>query len=396
MSKRILMLGHANATPQERVMQWALDDGSEIIVLTPEGHIPILPPSERLIVITFPSRWMTLGQRLDNRFVALPALRTMIELISSIFAVDLIHLHWLSDAVLALAKAQVKVPKVVSVWGGLNTLVYSIQVKPEEAHGLNLRIDSLSKMDGLIVEAPLLQQVVEEEFAEVQHVSMIPMGVDTEKFKLTTEVQRRAFIERHRFGIPPDALTFCSPRGWNVHYRHREVMEAFAEAYSELSDDAWLMFVGLRRGGEVEELKKYIADIKQIADNANLSHRVVWIPQRSYDEMPTLFAMTDVVINIPRTDAFPSTLIEACACECQIISADMATYRGSALYSHLMRIPPSDPSALKTAIIEVSKQTREERRRMGVMARQMVLDNYDQRRTRSQLMKFYDRLINGH
>ena len=56
--------------------------------------------------------------------------------------------------------------------------------------------------------------------------TLLPLGIDTEQFRLGLHRQRKEWRERLR--IDPDATVLISARQWGANYQHSEIIRAFA------------------------------------------------------------------------------------------------------------------------------------------------------------------------
>jgi glycosyltransferase involved in cell wall biosynthesis len=77
--------------------------------------------------------------------------------------------------------------------------------------------------------------------------------------------------------------------------------------------------------GEAGELtsriRARIAALRLVAD-------VRWLSDVPVSELPALYGASDAIINFPAMDGFPVTFMEAAACDCPVISADLPAYAG--------------------------------------------------------------------
>ena len=53
----------------------------------------------------------------------------------------------------------------------------------------------------------------------------------------------------------------------------------------------------------------------------------VWLDEMPYEEIPTLYSLADIVLNVPEQDGLPVTLFEVSACKVPIITSDLPSYQ---------------------------------------------------------------------
>ncbi|MCB9126538.1 MAG: glycosyltransferase family 4 protein [Ardenticatenales bacterium] len=392
MAERILMLGYAGMIAQERVMQWALESGHEILVLTPQIFPPKFIESERLTLITFPHAWLPTSVEGAAEQIMAP-LAALIRDVYHLYRPTLAHLHGLNNGIISLVAAGIPISKIVSVWGGLNTILYAAQHYVSGNRAMDRCLECLSAMDAVIVESPLQVEVMRSRYPSVKEVAMIPMGVDTERFSRSPSVRRAAYVNRLRYGIAPDDFVFCSPRGFAPSYRPAEILRAFGEGDSYFAKRSWLLIVGLRRQGARDSLKQLWQQMVALSHALGVNERIVWIPELPYAEMPSLYGMSDVVINMPVADAFPSTILEAMACERLVISSDLPTYHTTPVYEHLWRVSPHDQSQLTERMVEATRLSPTDYSALGASARAAIIGKLDKQESVRQMQSLYCRLI---
>ncbi len=183
-----------------------------------------------------------------------------------------------------------------------------------------------------------------------------------------------------------------SPRGWDESYRHQEILEAFALAYSELPHPTILLFIALGRGTS-EEAKLYHQGIFQVIDKLKIKDHVKILPPMSYEMMPYVYALADVVINYPINDAFPSTIIEAVACERPVITAQLPGYKGTFIEEFCTLVDANNMTELAKAMAEVVNTPRTNYSSQIAKARQVIVEQYDESIFKNRLFNLYKNLM---
>lgn len=96
-------------------------------------------------------------------------------------------------------------------------------------------------------------------------------------------------------------------------------------------------------------------------------------------DMPSLLANIDVAVLPSYREGVPRSLLEAAACGLPIVTTDVPGCREVVRHGvNGLLVPPRDPPALAAAV-RLMWEKPDERARMGSAARQVVLNNFDQR-----------------
>ena len=106
-------------------------------------------------------------------------------------------------------------------------------------------------------------------------------------------------------------------------------------------------------------------------------------------DMPGLYALADVVINYPSTDALASTLVEAAACARPVITSDLPAYRNTFVEECFRLVEPENPDALAEAIVDVVGSASTVWPARTQKTRDVVLGEYDETVQKQRLMALY-------
>ena len=148
--------------------------------------------------------------------------------------------------------------------------------------------------------------------ARPERTEMIQFGVDLTRFApgpAPAELRARLGLEGRR--------VVFSPRNITPLYRHQVVVEAVAK----LPPDVSVVFS--RHRAQEDEL----AAIERRVEALGLSDRVVIVPEIAHNEMVDFYRLADVVVSIPASDSTAVTILEALACEKQIVAGDLPSVR---------------------------------------------------------------------
>lgn len=189
-----------------------------------------------------------------------------------------------------------------------------------------------------------------------------------------------------------DTTIILSPRGWSRVYCHEEIFEAYGLAYPQFKKPTALVFLCMGRASHEESVAMQ-DNICTQAEALNLRDRLRWLPHFPYRWMPTIYNLADVVINYPYTDAFPSTLIEAVACECPIISCDLPAYQDTFVTQFCTLTKPKNPASLAEAMVEVVNQAPEQRRDRLIAARQTIVEQFDENQLQQRFLSACETVV---
>lgn len=384
---RILVTGPNRALAMWRPVSWALHRGHDVGVVEEYGGKAVFTPLAgalsvaQRVVVPVATPHAEPGNPTGSNGDPVEWVRALADQ----YRPDIIHTHHLSQTSVWCTSAGLQ-PLVVSVWGALNPL---LEGAPPSALSRGLR-RMLAAAGAVIVESPALMDVCRPLVAPTTRVELIPLGADTQRFSPSLTVQRRAW--RKALQIPEETVALLSPRGWGRIYRHEQIVEALALAQPRLRRPTVLVFNQLGRSEVAGEAEECIAQVRRRAAALGLTGSLRWTPSVVYELMPSLYALADVVINYPAGDAFPSTLVEAAACERTIISARLPSYAGTFIEEFCTLVEPQQPAALAEAIVEAVNRPPAANAEQLRRARQVVVAQYDERIAQDRLMTLYHEL----
>ena len=428
---RILMAGPDNAIAMQRPLKWLLAHGHQVWQVGSHGpsdfgtatnyhYVPFginsfSPPF--LKTVQNKTGWHFKNSRL-SAWLSVLQLRALVAILQP----DVIHYHSLKEEIALYIQANLH-PLVVSVWGFLNhLLIPDVHQSTPPPY-----IDSvLQSADALIVESPQLLQKCRP---LVNHalLALIPLGVNTELFQPGYHTQRNRW--RRFLGISEETIVILSPRQFlSEYYGHHHILDAYAQVSSQFRQPTILAFIDyfdlkpsvghpqkketlLHNHGHsisstfkktipsdhdnfVEQESFYAQRIHEEATKLGMTEKIRWLPSLRYEMMPILYALADVIVNYPSTDAFPSTLIEAAACQRPVITTCLPTYQGTFIEEFCTLVPPEQPAALAKALLEVvnNHNTNLHTTRLR-QARQCIMDGYNDANAAEQLLALYDQVV---
>jgi glycosyltransferase involved in cell wall biosynthesis len=316
----------------------------------------------------------------SQRTIETAALR--VRRIAQGFQPDVVHSYTLHLHTEVCLRAGVA-PLVVSAWGYLNSLMANRPTDVDRRWIHRLRKDAHT----VLVENPQLHKVLSAKTLDPLQLDCFPLGVDSKRFH--PDYQDEAAAWRFVLGIPSDAVVLLSPRGWSHIYGQAHIMQAFANAYGRLNRPLVLVLLGVGRMARPEILAQEVLDL---AARLGVGHAIRWIPQVPHEDMPGIYALADVVVNYPSSDAFPSTLLEAAACARPIVSSDLPAYRNTFIERYCRLVEPENPTALADTLVDLLAAD-SDTRAVGVQqARLSVLADYDEGVQKQRLLSLYSRI----
>ena len=113
-------------------------------------------------------------------------------------------------------------------------------------------------------------------------------------------------------------------------------------------------------------------------------------------DMPALYRSVDVVVLPSYREGVPKSLIEAGACGVPLITTDVPGCREVVVNGQNgFLIPVKDAHALANAIAELD-DSEERRHKMGIKARQIAFEKFDEKIVLRQTLAVYDELLEGN
>jgi glycosyltransferase involved in cell wall biosynthesis len=272
-------------------------------------------------------------------------------------------------------------PLVVSVWGYMNGWLTGDVTRKDWRWLRRLRQGA----NTLLVENPNMRDMFTERRLGSLRAEYFPIGVDGEFFRPDNTDKAAAW--RFALDIPPDVTVLLSPRGWSQTYGQQHIMRAFVDASRRLKQPLILVLLGMGRMKRPERLAQ---EVHNLGVSLGVGHAIRWIPQVPHEDMPGVYALADIVVNYPKGDAFPSTLLEAAACGRPVITSALPAYRNTFIDRYCRLVEPENPAALADAMVEVAHSARALWAARAVEARRVVLAEYAEDVQKQRLMAVYD------
>ena len=327
--------------------------GQEVHVFALDGRIP---PGER---IRFKEGELVI-HRLGPYKKATDTLTDLFEFVASVHrevGFDVFHGHFAAHAgfVASALGRYVGRPSVVAVRGNdLDRLVFD----PKKAFFV---VRALAWADVVTVVSTDLARKVRA-FVGRDDAILIPNGVDAQLFRPLSRDETLA----QGLGLPQGRAVI----GFVGEARAKKGLAVLLKAFARLASEhpvALFMVGGVRKADKptVEYFRRRHPDLP-----------LVLLPYRPQEELPSLYALMDVVALPSLRDGLPNALLEAMACERAVVAsavggiADVIADGEDGLL-----VPPRDEDALFGALRRLLDDS-DLRSRLGRAARRKVLESY--------------------
>jgi glycosyltransferase involved in cell wall biosynthesis len=295
---------------------------------------------------------------------------------------DICHVQWVDENFCHVARAGLR-PLVVTAWGGdLN----SVAKMPTDDPLRQKVVAALRMIDHLIVDSDEMAATAEQLAGKDLSKTLLPIGVDTERFRPDLYQQRKEWREKLR--IDPNAIVLISPRRLHADYRQSEIIRAFAALDRVDQKQTYLII----RDFFLHGIGGVSTELHRLAERLNVLDQIRWIEEVEYTQLPGLYAASDIAINFPIIDAFPVTFLECFACGLPVVSNRLPSYNSSGASTYLFFVEGDSVCGLKTAI-EAAIERLGQLQTLTTEARRYVVQNFDERVSAGILRHTYEAIL---
>ena len=274
-------------------------------------------------------------------------------------------------------------PLILSAWGSDINAHFEVGSDPAWRA---CAIEALSGASLTIVDAPSMTARCEMLAGQPIPSEMLHLGVDTDQFRGGLCSERSGL--REQLKISDDAVLLSSMRALTPLYNHDLILDAFARSLPRLQRKTYLLFKSLN------VQPGYLQMLQRKTQEYGIADHVRFINEMPHSALPSLYAATDFVINFPRLDSLPVTLLEAAACQRAVISNKLETYSGVIPDDNITWIPANDCLALTVAIADRVNGYRYSEDRF-VKVRESIIAEFSELRYQTRLGDIYRRLACG-
>ncbi|MEO8358544.1 MAG: glycosyltransferase family 4 protein [Vicinamibacteria bacterium] len=229
------------------------------------------------------------------------------------FQPDLLHVHYAGGRLGSLALASGLRPLVVTVMGG--------DVQPEQLMGRATPSDHratkrmLAEADLILSKSTALKADIARYGDYEAKIETVRWGIETEHFARDF---RRGDEWRSRLGLGRGPV-LLSPRILRPHYNVHLIVDAMP-AVLTTQPEAVLLISRHREDAD------YARMLRGRVSSLGLERSIKFIEPLSYEDMPAILSMTDVVVSVPFSDGLPQTLFESLASETPIVMGRLPSY----------------------------------------------------------------------
>ena len=207
---------------------------------------------------------------------------------------------------------------------------------------------------------------------------IIPNGYDTEAFAPDAEARNRI---RHELEIPAHALVIGMVARVHPTKDHANFLQAAAHFLGNHPDTIFVLV-----GGGTKDDRHLLDAIERL-----WLHRSVRLCGTRAD-VAALNAAFDIATLSSRGEAFPNAVAEAMACGIPCVSTDVGD-AALIIGDTGVLVPPRDPVALSEGWTRLAALSGDERRSLGMRARQRIIDNFGRQAIGRRFITLYRELI---
>ena len=365
---KLAFLGDPNSIHVRRWVTFFAERGHRVTLLVPRGLAvdPGLPPSIDLeVIVRFSPRSLLAPVSLVRSCWSVR--RAVARLRPDILNAHFLTIHgwhaWLSGFH----------PYAITLWGS------DIYVGPRRWRAVRIMAGlALRSADMVMANSESLLHAALALGAVPDRAAIVQWGVDLTRFGPGPDPAAL----RERLGLRGRRVIF-SPRGLRPIYRQGVVVEALAQLPSDV------VVVMSARHGTAEG----IAAVRRRIDDLGLADRAVIVPDISDADMPDLYRLAEVVVSVPASDSTSSSILEALACERQIVASDLPSVREWLFdLDPESLVPVDDAPATAAAIARALARNDAQRSEIGRRGRAIVGERADQAKSLRVVEELYMRL----
>lgn len=226
---------------------------------------------------------------------------------------DILHAHFLSSYGIIGALADFH-PLIISIWGS-DVLIYSHKYKSIK----KMELYALRKADIVTTIPEFMKDYITKLFGiNRDKVIRIPWGIDLNIFfkGYINETE----LMKDSLKISRDSPIILSNRAMTPLYNIKNIISAVPEVL-KVSKNA--VFIFMKGSGN----SLYFNEIQSLAENLGITDNVRFIQELiSPEKMAVYLNMADMIVSIPKTDQFASSIMEGMACGVIPIVGNLKVY----------------------------------------------------------------------
>lgn len=285
------------------------------------------------------------------------------------FPFDLIHAHTAYPdgfAAVLLGKT-IHRPTIVSLHGGDVNLYF------RRFSGRRQGLWALAHADGVIAGSTSLQRTVVETYgAGPDNISVIPSGVDMDKFR---PIPRQQAESKLGLEVGTTRLLYVGAVTQSKGIHH--LLRAFASLDRDTLNPVQLILVG---EGE------YAGPARVAAEKLGIGSEVAFVGQRPNDEIPLWINACDLLVLPSLSEGFGVVLIEALACGKPVVATACGGPEDIVTPQTGILVPPGDEASLAQAL---ARALENEDGFSAQEIRRHAVDNFSYDRVGGRILELY-------
>lgn len=282
-------------------MSFFLDRGHRVHLILASDRPLTVDVDKRLTLHQLPKQ-----SRSPLRFTSVLRTRRRLQDILRASSADILHAHYLTGYGWLTRLSGFR-PYVVTVWGS------DIFMTPRVSRVARIWAwVALRGADLVTADSSDLARSAIALGASATRTRLIQFGVDTASFRPgrdATEIRAELRAQDRRVVFAPRAIAPL--------YRTITLVRAL----SSLPEDCLLVLT------EYNHEPSYLTAVQAEIARLRLEDRVRFVDKLEHEQMPDAYALADVVVSVPETDATSVSVLEAMACGRPIIATDLPSAR---------------------------------------------------------------------
>ena len=242
------------------------------------------------------------------------------------------HFVWPDGVGVASLAKEMKIPYVITLRGKL----YECLPIPSQHRQCAATLRDAS---AVISNSSLMANEARKLGASVDHLVVIPNGIDHEQFQ-----PKDKLTCRRELGLPLNGRIIVTV----AHLGHRKGHHEVIRALADLPDDVRLVIVGgSAQGGTPEKLRA-------LASEVGVEDRLILPGPQPYEKVPIYFSAADASVLASYREGCPNAVLESLACGTPVVASDVGAVRDILPEPDVGRIvPPQEIGPLRDALVDV-------------------------------------------
>ena len=320
-----------------------------------------------------PARYMPKEQVVEHLPEFICNMREFVNKDEAVY--DLVHSHyWLSGRVAGYFKNAWRLP-MVAMFHTLSELKNQVSVSPDEWESdIRAGIERLTvaTADQVIASTPIDSSHLTDHYgADGSRVSIVPCGVDAEKFRPGSQSAARRAL-----GLGEERIVLFVGRIQQL--KGIEVLIRAAALLATREHDGALppyrvLIVGGRPAEQDDPESREIQRLQKLAEGLGVAERIRWVGAVDHDELPEYYRAADVTVMPSTYESFGLVAVESMASGTPVVAARVGGLQATIQDGRTgYLIPWRDPALYAERIGQIIAQP-ELRAALGASARERAL-----------------------